>query len=139
MSYENSRWEMWGAIAVNASSGVTAARTVTSQSGKFNQSRGATGISQVQAGVWIVRLRNGQGVSGPDCYAAVTPRATQSFATALAGNVATGAVTMAANHDSQTAKRITIMVLRHHDAASSAVGMRRRDVPFDLRIYRRTE
>ena len=139
MSSNNSRWELWAAIAVNASSTVTAARTVTSQSGKFNESRGATGISRIQTGIWLVRLRTGQTISGPDCYAVATPRATQGLATALTGGAVSGGVVMSVNHDSATTKRVTIMAVTHAVAASQAATIVRENVPFDLRIYRRIE
>ena len=137
MSSNNSRWEQWAAISVNASSAVTEARTITSQTGKFNESRGATGISNVGDGVWIVRLRTGQLLSGGDCYAVCTPRHTQfTSATALSG-----AVTCAVTHDSATAKRVTIIVSKRmaSGAGTSYAIPNRQSIPFDLCLYRRTE
>lgn len=140
MSGSNHRWELWAAITVNASSAVTAARAITSQTGQFNASLGATGISRVADGVWAVNLRAGQGVSGPDCYCIATPRATQ-YASADFGTHMSGGITMSVNHDSQTRKRVSIIALAREAsgaAASYAVPVRT-NVPFDLCIFRRIE
>lgn len=133
MSSNNSRWELWGAITINASSTVTEARTVTSQTGKFNESRGATGISRVQTGVWIVRLRTAEGVSAPQCYALATPRHTQVASGTAA--LASGGITIAVNHDSAIAKRVTIMQVARE---ASGAAQNFVNVPFDLALFRRT-
>lgn len=136
MSDRNSRWELWGSITVNASSAVTAARVVTSQTGKFMQSLGATGISRAGTGVWMVHLRPDQGVSGPDCYAQVTPRHTQVVSGTA---IASGAISMACTHDTQFRKRITIVsVGRHAATLLSAPVVSFANVPFDFSLFRRT-
>lgn len=136
----NVRWRLWASISINASSTVTEARTITAQSGKFRASRSATGVSRVATGVWIVRLQPGEALSADQCIAVCTPRHTQILSAAAAPAVS-GAVTCAVTHDSQVAKRITIVATsRAASGAGTSYGIpARQNVPFDLCLYRMVE
>ena len=92
-------------------------------------------MSRAARGNWVVQLRAGQGVSGPDCYAQCTPRRTFT----QAAGALSGGYTCGVDHVSQFRKRVTIMQLARGAAASGAAVPNLQDIPFDLNLYRRTE